>query len=165
MKDPKDTAGFAGPKSGHEDPARITGAIGTFHTGHVVIGTATLDPGDIETVSGMTVSVGKSASVVVVDGKTQHLSPGAAIIPSGEEPIATERSGNVVVGTATLEPGNVETISGTTISVGASWSYVVIDGENTQPFARRSQDPWYGQYICDQRFWKRHNWYSYISPW
>ena len=131
-KDPKNPTTPKDSRSGQSDPAGITGAIGTANSGNVVIGTATFDPGDIGTIAGTKISVGKSASYIVVDGKTQKLTPGAAVMPASESAIGTVRSGYVVVGTATLKPGDVQMISGNIVSVGTSASFLVVNGQTQE---------------------------------
>ena len=95
------------------------------------MGTATLEPGNVETISGTTISVGASWSYVVIDGKTHNLSPGAVKTHGTDNTYVTNDSGNVIIGTATFHPGEVETVSGTTFSMGEDESYMIVNGKTT----------------------------------
>ena len=102
------------------------------------IGTQTLAPGGIITVSGTPISLALSGSYIVEGSSTIAFSPETTVSPSkGPEVLTfknrpyTENSASAfVIGTQTLVPGGVITISGTPISLALSGSYVV-EGSST----------------------------------
>lgn len=97
----------------------------------------TLTPGGTVVVSGTTISLGSSASSVVVNGVTQALSPpgitAAPDVTVGGTAYAPSGGSTYDIGGSILTPGGVITVSGTTISLASSGSGVVINGV-TQTF-------------------------------
>jgi hypothetical protein len=114
----------------------IGGAVVTANPSNTfVIDGQTLAPGQIITVSGTTVSLGPSASFVVVNGVTSTLvNPEAAVatprpeITFGGSIFTANPSGTFVINGQTLAPGQVITVDGTTLSLGPSASFIVING-------------------------------------
>ncbi|KAK4539420.1 hypothetical protein LTR36_010941 [Oleoguttula mirabilis] len=103
---------------------------------------ATLTPGGVVTVSGTTVSLANGATEVVINGRTSTLEisgsstpvPGAAanipLITIGSQTFTANAATQFSFGpSATLAPGGVVTVSGTTISLGSGASQVVINGQ------------------------------------
>lgn len=88
--------------------------------------------GPVTTVSGHTISLAPSASYVVVDGNTQTLAQGTSTTPvftaAGQTYTADAASGFTIASGTILQPGHAVTISGTTISLAPSASYVVVNG-------------------------------------
>jgi hypothetical protein len=96
-----------------------------------VIGGQTLAPGQVVTVDGTAVSLGPSASFVVVDGTTSAIAnpaTGRPVIALGGSTFTQNSASAFIIGGRTLVPGRVLTVDGTTVSLGPSASVVVIDG-------------------------------------
>lgn len=106
-----------------------------------VIGDQTLSAGgQAITVSGTVVSLAPSASFVVINGVTSALANAAAArvtdapaITIGNDVIRPLPGSGLtyVIGSSTLTPGGVITVSGTTISLAAGATAVVINGRTT----------------------------------
>jgi hypothetical protein len=124
-------------------PVHITvGSVGTKHvivapSSVVMIGTQTVTPGSSAvTIDGSQVSVAPSATAIVVNGSTSALpivaGPGSSTQSVGNvggRPVVLNPSSAVIVGTATLKPGQPPvTIGGTTVSVAPLGSAIVIGG-------------------------------------
>ena len=109
-----------------------------------VIGSQTLTPGGVITVSGTPVSLGASASYAVIAGSTQMLphlaTPAPAVLPFAGSSITANAASDFVIGTQTLTPGGVITVSGTPISLPVGGSYVV-EGTSTIPLATAPPGP------------------------
>lgn len=92
----------------------------------------TLTAGGAATVSGTVVSLGPSASVLVINGQSQTLGRPQATQPpvlyiAGS--VYTANSGSsYLVGGQTLTEGGAITLSGHTVSLGPSGAYLVVDG-------------------------------------
>ena len=105
-----------------------------------VVGSQTIVPGAAPvTINEIPVSIAAPSSFVVVGGNTQKLDPlrpaGApAVLTIGGEPVTADSSSHFVIGSQTLAPGGVITVSGTPISIGSSSGFAVI-GSNTQAIA------------------------------
>jgi hypothetical protein len=102
--------------------------------GSFVIGSQTLHPGGQITVSGTTLSLGPSASFIVVNGKTSSIALGTipALVLGGTTYAATSAvSGGYIFGGQTLTPGGVITVNGHTISLAAGGTALVIDGSTS----------------------------------
>lgn len=103
-----------------------------------VIDGQTLAPGGPAiTISGTRISLGSSASALVVGSTTIPLSTGAGQVtayPSltiGSQTVTANNQGQYIVGGQTLTPGGVITVSGTTISLAPGVSDVVL-GTSTE---------------------------------
>ncbi|KAF2092414.1 hypothetical protein NA57DRAFT_17004, partial [Rhizodiscina lignyota] len=98
----------------------------------------TLTPGGVATIHGTTVSLGPSASFIVVNGHTQTLSP-AAITPPPVLLVAgtsfTANAGTTfTIDGQTLTPGGEITVDGTTVSLGTAANILyIIDGQTLTP--------------------------------
>lgn len=92
----------------------------------------TLTPGGQVVVSGTTVSLGPSASRLVVNGVTQTLSPPyitpAPLLTVGGTVYSPNSGSTYVIGGQVLTPGGSIVASGTTISLASGVSSVVING-------------------------------------
>ena len=103
-----------------------------------VIGSQTLTPGGVITIAGTPVSLAPSASFAVIGGSTQILQPAPtnapAVLPLANGFITANSASAFVIGSQTLTPGGVITLSGTPISLAAAGSYVVV-GTSTIPLA------------------------------
>ncbi|OMP83008.1 hypothetical protein BK809_0001199 [Diplodia seriata] len=112
-----------------------------------IIHGATLTPGGAVTVDGTTISLSPSATALVVDGVTTTLFPATRTAAATGSPILTidgqtytalPNSGSAgptyVVGGQSLTPGGYVVVDGTTISLGASATVLVVDGR-TQTLA------------------------------
>jgi hypothetical protein len=110
------------------------GAAPTF-----VISGTTLAPGQVETIDGTVVSLAPSGSFIVIGGSTQTLSTAVPVVTAPPEIIIggstiTANTGNsdgrptFIVSGQTLVPGGIITVEGTTISLGPSGSFVVVNG-------------------------------------
>ncbi|KAK8210944.1 hypothetical protein IWZ01DRAFT_453128 [Phyllosticta capitalensis] len=88
----------------------------------------TLKPGGAASVDGTVVSLGPSASYVVVGGSTQAF-PAAMITAAPANPGV----GSFVVGGQTLAPGGKVVLGGTTISLDSMGSNLVINGYSKAP--------------------------------
>ncbi|KAK5127236.1 hypothetical protein LTR85_008598 [Meristemomyces frigidus] len=106
------------------------------------IGSATLTPGGVVTFSGTTISLANGGTAVVINGQTETLgvsgssrgAPGAAanipLITIGSQTFTANAATQFSFGpSATLTPGGVVTVSGTTISLASGASEVVINGQ------------------------------------
>ncbi|KAK6437880.1 hypothetical protein LTR95_005920 [Oleoguttula sp. CCFEE 5521] len=95
----------------------------------------TLTPGGSVVVDGISMSLAADGSYVVMNGQTKalstpHITPAPAITVGGT--VYTPNAGTIYnIGGQILTPGGVITVSGTTISLGSSASYVVINGQTT----------------------------------
>ncbi|KAK6440672.1 hypothetical protein LTR95_003099 [Oleoguttula sp. CCFEE 5521] len=95
----------------------------------------TLTPGGSVVVDGISMSLAVDGSYVVMNGQTKallapHVTPGPAITVGGT--VYAPNAGTVYnIGDQILTPGGVITVSGTTISLGSSAGYVVINGQTT----------------------------------
>lgn len=91
----------------------------------------TLTPGGQITVSGTTISLGSSASNVVINGVTTELSamitPAPVVTVGGIAYVANAGS-TYEIGGQSLTPGGVITVSGTTISLASGASDIVVNG-------------------------------------
>lgn len=100
--------------------------------GFVVAGT-TLNPGQVITVAGTTISLGANPTVVVVNGATSTLSSNVQsyfTLGGTAFQAVTVPAGGYVIGGQVLTPGGVVTVSGTTISLGGpEASDIVINGQ------------------------------------
>ena len=103
-----------------------------------VIGSQTLVPGgSIITMSDMPVSLASSALFVVVGSSTMPLAAVTTAVPDltfGGYSYTMNSASDFIIGSQTLFPGAVITISGTPISLAPSASFVVI-GSSTVPLA------------------------------
>lgn len=111
------------------------GAAPTF-----VISGTTLAPGQVRTIDGTIVSLAPSGSFIVIGGSTQMLPNAVAPTITAPPEIVvggstfTAQLGNpdgaptFVVSGQTLVPNQVITVDGTTISLGPSGSFVVVNG-------------------------------------
>lgn len=126
-----------GTSSGSHAPPVITIGTQTFAANSATqfnLGSGqTLKPGGVATIHGTTVSLGPSASFVVVNGATATLSSPNTTPP----PVITIGSRTFVPNAATqfflapgqtLSPGGVATISGTTVSLAPNADFVVLNG-------------------------------------
>jgi hypothetical protein len=102
--------------------------------GSFVVGSQTLHPGGQITVSGTTLSLGPSASFIVVNGQTSSIALGTipALVLGGTTYAATSAlSGAYIFDGETLTPGGVITVNGHTISLAAGGTALVIDGSTS----------------------------------
>lgn len=110
----------------------IAGEVYTATSGSFVIDGQTLTPGGVLTVDGTVVSLGPSATIAVINGITSTLAYPPTITSPPTLTIAgqvyTATSGTFVIGTQTLTPGAILTISGTTVSLGPSASFAIVNG-------------------------------------
>lgn len=99
--------------------------------GGIVIGSSTIAPGSEATISGQVISAGPSH--VAIDGSTYALptSAGGVLetpapqteqvpVQVGGNSIARASNGGIIIGSSTLAPGSVATISGQVVSAGAT---------------------------------------------
>lgn len=96
-----------------------------------VIGGQTLAPGSVITVSGTTISLGPSATNVVINGHTEPLIQpitAAPLLTVGNTIYTANPGSSYVVAGQTLTPGGTIVIAGTTIALGPSASFAVING-------------------------------------
>ncbi|KAF2095270.1 hypothetical protein NA57DRAFT_60005 [Rhizodiscina lignyota] len=118
-------------------PASDSGSIGQG----VVIGGQTIQAGHTGTINGVPVVVGNGGSSLIVGGTSTVGLQGfpssvkvggspVAITPAPNAPAANGNSG-VVIGSQTVQPGQVATINGQQVSVGSSGSSLVIGGTRT----------------------------------
>lgn len=103
-----------------------------------VINGQTLAPGQAITVDGTTMSLDAAVSSVAVNRVTQPVlvrpwNP-AAVLTFGSAQITANAGSTFVIGGQTLVPGRTVTVSGTTIALGPSASFVVVNGA-TSTFA------------------------------
>ncbi|XTI88911.1 hypothetical protein V2W45_1238985 [Cenococcum geophilum] len=104
--------------------------------GGIVIGSQTLQPGQVTTIGGVVVSVPPGGSSIVVGGSnTIAINPAGPTPPSnsvltvGGTPVTAGPSGQFVFGTQTLTPGGPAiTVSGTVLSLGPSGTIAVVNG-------------------------------------
>nr|OQO20956.1 hypothetical protein B0A51_14244 [Rachicladosporium sp. CCFEE 5018] len=95
----------------------------------------TLTPGGSVVVDGISMSLASDGSYVVMNGQTKalsapHITPAPAITVGGT--VYSPNAGTIYnIGGQILTPGGVITVSGTTISLGSSAGYVVINGQTT----------------------------------
>ena len=106
--------------------------------GQYIVGGQTLSPGGSAiTVSGTRISLGVSASDLVVGSSTLPLSAGTGQVTAfpaltiGHQTVTANKQGQYVVGGQTLTAGGVITVSGTRMSLAPSDSEVVI-GTSTE---------------------------------
>ena len=127
-----------------------------------IIGSQTLNPGGVISVSGMQISLDAGGIYAVVGSTTQTL----AITPRpaltvGTETITPNAQGHYVIGSQTLNPGGIVTVFGTPISLAASGDYAII-GSSTENLAIPTPPPLTfgsqtitpnaaGQYIIDDQ--------------
>ncbi|KAK3638705.1 hypothetical protein LTR56_006712 [Elasticomyces elasticus] len=102
-----------------------------------VIGSQTLGPGSIATISGQTLSLG-SSGILVIDGtSTTHLPTpttySQSMITLGSSLVTFQKTDSeVIVGSQTLVPGAVVTVNGETLSLGPDESgLVAVSGTQT----------------------------------
>jgi hypothetical protein len=111
-----------------------SGAAPTF-----MISGTTLAPGQVKTIDGTVISLAPSGSFIVIGGSTQTFPAAVPTITAPPEIVVggstiTANPGNpgaaptFVVSGQTLVPDQVITLDGTTISLGPSGSFVVVDG-------------------------------------
>lgn len=109
---------------------------GTTFTGNsgssFVIGGQTLAPGSVITVSGTTISLNPSGGSVIINGNTEPVitlpvTIGPLLTVGNTVYTAISGSSYIIAG-QTLTPGGTITVAGTTISLGPSASYAVING-------------------------------------
>ncbi|KAI9740163.1 MAG: hypothetical protein M1834_004741 [Cirrosporium novae-zelandiae] len=100
-----------------------------------IISPQTLTPGGIITVSGTTISLSPSGSQAIIDGSTTQfissttLTPTeAALLTLPSQTFTKNASGDFVIGSQTLTPGGVITVSGTVISLDSAGSVAVMGG-------------------------------------
>ncbi|KAL8922142.1 MAG: hypothetical protein Q9208_005337 [Pyrenodesmia sp. 3 TL-2023] len=107
--------------------------VGGSHTifrapdGAAVVGTATVHPGEAQTVHGALLSVGSNA-IVVGSSTFAVTSPGRVDTPDGAPVISQAPGGGLVVGSKTIMPGSQDSINGHEVSVGPS--NVIVDGKS-----------------------------------
>jgi hypothetical protein len=89
-----------------------------------LIGSSTLTPGGIITVSGTTISLAPGATQIVINGQTSFLAPGssspitnAPLLTIGSNTFTALSGTTYVIGRQTLTPGGTITVDGTTISL------------------------------------------------
>ncbi|OJD30182.1 uncharacterized protein BKCO1_6500043 [Diplodia corticola] len=87
----------------------------------------TLTAGGVATVDGTVVSLGPSASYVVVDGATQTF-PSALITPAPNPAFAAGATPTFLIAGQTLTPGGQAVVSGTTISLDSGANNLVVNG-------------------------------------
>ncbi|KAK0642370.1 hypothetical protein DIS24_g9110 [Lasiodiplodia hormozganensis] len=87
----------------------------------------TLTAGGVVTVDGTVVSLGPSASYVVVGGATQTF-PSALITPAPNPAFAAGATLTFLIAGQTLTPGGSVVVSGTTISLDSGANNLVVDG-------------------------------------
>ncbi|KAL1634099.1 hypothetical protein SLS58_010797 [Diplodia intermedia] len=87
----------------------------------------TLTAGGVATVDGTVVSLGPSASYVVVGGATQTF-PSALITPAPNPAFAAGAAPTFLIAGETLTPGGLVVVSGTTISLDSGANNLVVDG-------------------------------------
>lgn len=117
----------------------IAGQILTANpSSQYVIDGQTLAPGGPAiTISGTRISLGPSASALVVGSKTLPLSAGAGQVTAsptltiGSQTVTANAQGQYIIGGQTLTPGGVITVSGTPISLAPGVSDVVL-GTSTE---------------------------------
>ena len=100
-----------------------------------IIGSQTLTPGGVITVSGTPVSLAPSATALVIGTSTQQLVPGATTLPSltiGTLTVAPNSLSQYIISSQTLTPGGLITLSGTPISLAPSATALMI-GSSTIP--------------------------------
>ena len=133
--------------AGTGSPALTLGsqAITANAKSQYIIGSQTLTPGGEITVSGTPVSLAPGGSLAVVGGSTQVLNsqftPAVGLPPTltlGAEAFTANAQGQYIVGSQTLKPGGVITVSGTQISLDAGGVYAVV-GTSTQTLAPTPQ--------------------------
>jgi hypothetical protein len=109
---------------------------GTTFTGNsglsFIIGGQTLAPGSVITVSGTTISLNPSGGSVIINGNTEPVitlpvTIGPLLTVGNTVYTAISGSSYIIAG-QTLTPGGTITVAGTTISLGPSASYAVING-------------------------------------
>ncbi|KAL8786448.1 MAG: hypothetical protein Q9213_002764 [Squamulea squamosa] len=120
-------AATAHPATGSVDVGGLQVVAGS-NDGVLVAG-STLTPGAQATISGHAVSIG--LGTIAVDGTVHSLPTTLAMSPLlvNGQTIREDSSGNVVVGSSTVNPGSQATIAGHTISVAAN-DKVIVD-QNT----------------------------------
>lgn len=87
----------------------------------------TLTAGGVATVGGTVVSLGPSASYVIINGATQTF-PSALITPAPNPAFAVGAAPALVIAGQTLRPGGSIVISGTTIALDSGANNLVVDG-------------------------------------
>ena len=132
------------PQTEQEVPVQIGGnSIARASNGGIIIGSSTLAPGSVATISGQVISAG--ATNVAVGGSTYDLASTAGAVlqtPSPVTPsnapvvvagqtVARASNGGLIVGTSTIAPGAQATISGHVFSAaGTGATNIAIDGNN-----------------------------------
>lgn len=102
-----------------------------------VIGSQTLDPGQQITISGTPVSLASSSNIVVIGSSTKSLEAATPTVPPAlltfdGSTYTADKASQFVIGSQTLTPGGVITVSGTVISEAPSGSGLVLIGASTQ---------------------------------
>lgn len=106
----------------------------------VVVGSQTLKPGaPAVSIGGRPVSLAPSATAIVVGGTTSALpivaspgSPAQSIGTVGGRPIVVDSSSAIIIGTATLNPGQpAVTIGGTAVSIVSLGTAIVVGGKTS----------------------------------
>ncbi|EKG12387.1 hypothetical protein MPH_10504 [Macrophomina phaseolina MS6] len=87
----------------------------------------TLTAGGVATIQGTVVSLGPSASYVVINGATQTF-PSALITPAPNPAFAAGEAPAMVIAGQTLRPGSSIVISGTTIALDSGANNLVVNG-------------------------------------
>ena len=98
--------------------------------GGLNVGSSTIAPGTQAIISGHIISAG--VSNVVVDGRTYSFLPQPTQVLIGSQSVARAPNGGIRIGNSTVASGNIATVLGHPISVGAS--DVILDG-STYPLA------------------------------
>jgi hypothetical protein len=98
----------------------------------------TLTPGGTAIIDNTLVSLGPSASFIVVGGSTQILPTAAPVVAPtpmvvvGGSTFTANQDGNFVIGSQTLAPGQQIVVDGTTVSLGSpGQNFVVVNGATT----------------------------------
>ncbi|KAL8651693.1 MAG: hypothetical protein Q9226_004594 [Calogaya cf. arnoldii] len=102
---------------------------------YVIAGQTIIPGGSAITVDGSFISIAPAATVLVVEGSTQALTPSpvlATMLPPlitfGGQTLRANAASDYVLGGQTLKPGHAITVSGSVISLAPGASGVVIDG-------------------------------------
>ena len=92
-----------------------------------IVGSQTLTPGGVITVSSTTVSLASNRAYAVVGLKTQSLGITAPpALKIGSQTITANSADDFIVGSQTLTPGGVVVVSGTTISLASGGTEAVV---------------------------------------
>jgi archaellum component FlaF (FlaF/FlaG flagellin family) len=111
--------------------------------GGLIMGSQTLMPGNILTVDGVIMSLAREQNQLIVGGTSTILLPapgasllGPVIVTIGRNMLTLPRtSGPLTIGSQTLFPGSTIVLSGTTLSLAPSASFLVIGGTSTVQLA------------------------------